>query len=95
MQKVKCYKGSQVIGVVDYVDNLDTWDGNNYTSGRPGRHIGINKTKSGEWYVCYGTQWQGEQSHAKIITEEEAKQLCIEHDHDQYSGIFGEDIPEV
>lgn len=94
---VQCYAdedGMDVIGLVPYTSNLDHWDGNNYTSGSTGCHIGIGKTKSGKWYVCYGTQWQGSQDTAYLISADRAKQLCLNHDPGMYEELFGEPVPE-
>jgi hypothetical protein len=93
--EVRCYDGEKVIGMVPYTDNLDYWDGNNYTCGSTGRHLGIGKTKDGRFYVCHGTQWQGERDYARIITETKAKELCLEHDPSEYVKIFGEEPPEL
>lgn len=97
MSKVRCFdeEGGDVIGMVNYTANLDHWDGHNWTSGSTGRHIGVGKTKDGRFYVCHGTQWQGEQDYAVIITEDEAKKLTLRHDPDRYEEIFGEEVPEL
>ena len=93
--RVRCYDGEKVIGMVKYTDNLDHWDGNNNTCGSTGRHLGIGKTKDGRYYACHGTQWQGERDYARIITKDEAKELCLEHDPGEYARLFGEDAPEL
>lgn len=90
---VRCYENDKVIGLVAYTSNMDYWDGHNWTCGSSGRHLGIGKTKDGRYYVCYGTQWQGERDHAEIITKEEARQLCLEHNPDKYEVLFGEEPP--
>ena len=95
MSTIRCYKNGTVKGMVEYTSNLDHWDGHNYTSGSTGHHIGVSKTKSGEFYVCHGTQWQGERDYAEIITEEQAKELCLHHKPAQYLNLFGEELPEL
>lgn len=94
--KVTCFDRNNVaIGVVEYTDNLDHWNGNNWTSGRTGRHLGIGRTADGRFYVCYGTEWQGERNRAEIISENKAKELCLRHDSEMYEDLFGEDLPNL
>lgn len=95
MAKVRLFDGDEVIGLVQYTENLDHWDGRNSTSGRTGRHIGVGKLKDGRFYVCRGTQWQGERDFAEVITKEEAKVLCIEHNPEIYEDFFGEAPPDL
>ena len=91
---VRCFnEDREVIGMVEYTDNLDRWDGRNYTSGSTGRHLGIGKTKDGRFYACYGTQWQGEQDYAEIVSADRAKQLCLLHNPDIYEELFKESVP--
>jgi len=92
---VRCFENQEVIGMVEYTNNLDRWDGNNFTAGRTGRHLGIGKLKDGRFYACHGTQWQGERDSAEIITEVEAKKLCLLHKPDIYKEMFKEPIPEL
>lgn len=97
MSKVKCYSEDQtrVLGMVESNHNLDHWDGHNMTCGQTGRHLGIGKTKDGRFYLCYGTQWQGEEDYAKIVTEDEAKQAVLDNNADLYEDFFGEPVPEL
>lgn len=83
----------EAIGMVEYTANLDHWDGSNQTSGDTGRHLGIGRLKDGRFYVCHGTQWQGERDSANIIPEVDAKELCLRHNPDVYEEIFGEAVP--
>jgi hypothetical protein len=94
MAKVQLFEDDNCIGMVDYTDNLDRWDGHNMTSGSSGRHLGIGRCKKG-WYVCNGTQWQGERDNAQLISEEEAKQLCLNHNPEKYQDLFGEKPPDL
>ncbi|BCO08783.1 hypothetical protein GF1_11590 [Desulfolithobacter dissulfuricans] len=93
--KVTCYENGKAIGMVKYTDNLDHWDGSNWTCGSPGRHLGIGRTKDGRYYLCHGTQWQGERDHAEIVSEEEARETVLHHNPDVYEEIFNEAIPEL
>ncbi len=93
MGKVRLFDDDEVIGLVEYTDNLDRWDGSNHTCGSPGRHLGIGRLRDGRYYVCHGTNWQGEKDFAEVITEEEAKKLCLKHNPDVYEELFGEEPP--
>ena len=93
--KVRCYDGGKVIGLVPYTSNLDHWDGHNWTCGSMGRHLGIGKTKDGRYYLCHGSQWEGERDYAEIVDEETAKAAVLEHNPDIYEEIFGEAPPEL
>ena len=92
---VRLYDGDNVVGVVDYTDNLDHWDGSNWTAGGTGIHLGIGKTKDGRYYLCHGTQWQGEQDRAEIVDIEVAKKTVLEHDPDEYESMFGTPVPDL
>lgn len=91
--KVRLFENGSVTGMVSYTDNLDHWDGRNRTCGETGRHLGIGKLKDGRYFVCYGTQWQGERDYAEIIDEASAKELCLKHNSEVYAEIFGEEPP--
>jgi hypothetical protein len=91
---VPLHDGERVIGRVYYRDNLDHWDGHNYTCGSTGRHLGIGKTKSGKFFLVHGTQWQGERDYAEVVSEAEAKdQVMRVGDNKLYRELFGEPIP--
>lgn len=78
MAKVNVYKDGEVIARVQYNDNLDFWDGRNWTCGSMGRHLGLTRLrKSGQYVLIHGTDFQGEQDHAEIVTDEEAYQAII------------------
>ena len=62
----------EVVGRVKYTQNLDYWDGRNWTSGSTGRHKGLAKLKDGRYVLIHGTQWQGERDWAEIISEKRA-----------------------
>lgn len=74
--KVPVYNGEECVARVEYNNNLDFWDGSNWTCGSLGRHKGITRLKKTKQFVLiHGTQWQGERNHAEIISDEEA--LCL------------------
>ena len=82
MAKVNVYdKNGDAIGRVEYSTNLDVWDGSNWTAGSTGRHLGITKLKNpadGKQFVLiYGTQWQGEQDRAELVSDSEARQAVL------------------
>lgn len=94
--KVPLYHNDKCIGRVSYTDNLDYWDGNNYTCGSTGRHLGVGKTRSGQFFLCHGTQWQGEKASAEIVTEAEAKEAVMRQSNDKlYCELFGENLPDL
>lgn len=87
---VTLFDGDNAIGVVDYTDNLDHWDGRNTTCGETGRHLGLDELKDGRYYLCHGTQWEGEKDYAEVIDEDEAKAIALKHSVSVYRGLFGE-----
>jgi len=93
MRTVALFDGEKAIGVAEYADNLDRWDGHNWTCGSTGRHLGIGKLKDGRFYLCRGTQWEGEEDRAVVVTEEEAREAVLRHNPDIHEDIFGEPAP--
>ena len=84
MSKVSVFDGEKIVGQVEYNSNLDHWDGNNWTGGGTGVHLGITQLKKSKKYVLiYGTQWQGEKDRAEVVTPEEALQAILKHDQDE------------
>jgi putative transposon-encoded protein len=72
MTKVPVYEDGEVIARVEYNSNLDFWDGRNMTSGSLGRHLGFTKLKkSGKYVLINGTNWEGEQPSAEVVTMDE------------------------
>jgi hypothetical protein len=67
----------EVIARVRYNQNLDFWDGRNFTCGSTGRHKGLTKLKDGRYVLIHGTQWQGEKDWAEIISPEQALQEIL------------------
>jgi len=63
----------KIVALVDRNANLDVWDGNNFTSGEIGKHLGITYLRSAMKYVLiHSTQWQGEKDWAEIISDDRA-----------------------
>jgi len=78
MGKVPVYKDNEIVARVKYNDNLDFWDGNNFTCGSTGNHKGLTKLKkSGEYVLIHGTQWEGRRDWAEVISPEEALQEIL------------------
>lgn len=67
----------RIIATVEYDNNLDFWDGNNYTCGSTGRHKGLTKLENGQYVLINGTDWQGERDSASIISAEDAVQEIL------------------
>jgi hypothetical protein len=67
----------KVIARVRYNQNLDYWDGRDWSCGSPGRHKGLTKLKDGRYVLIYGTQWQDEKDYGIIISAEQALQEIL------------------
>ena len=79
MGKVNVYDGNgDIIARVAYNNNLDYWDGSNWTSGSTGRHLGLTKLQDGSYVLIYGTDWQGERDHAEIVSADQALQKILQ-----------------
>lgn len=81
----------EVIGEVEYNDNLDFWDGHNNTCGSTGRHKGLTQLESGEYVLIHGSQWESERDRAEIISPAQAIGEIIRSGNDN---LF-EDFPEL
>ncbi|QZT33672.1 hypothetical protein HUR95_15820 [Caldalkalibacillus thermarum TA2.A1] len=77
MRKVNVFEGGVVVARVNYNDNLDFWDGRNWSCGSVGRHKGLTRLKDGRFVLIHGTDWQGERDYAEIITAEQALQEIL------------------
>jgi hypothetical protein len=75
--RVNVYKDGDVIARVRYNQNLDYWDGRNWTNGGVGRHKGLTKLQDGRYVLIHGTNWQGEKDWAEIISPEQALQEIL------------------
>jgi len=71
------FLNGEVIARVRYNQNLDYWDGGNWTNGGTGRHKGITKLKDGRYVIIMGTDWQGERDYAYVVDAEEALQEIL------------------
>jgi hypothetical protein len=73
-------ENGEIIGDVEYNNLLDYWDGRNWTNGGTGKHLGFGQFK-GQFYLIYGTQWQGEQNRAEIVSAETIVKEAINSDN--------------
>lgn len=67
----------EVIARVRYNQDLDYWDGRNWTNGGTGMHKGITKLKDGRYVIIIGSQWQGARDYGYIVSPEEALQEIL------------------
>ena len=54
--KVNVLEDGVVIARVEYNNNLDFWDGHNWTCGSTGRHLGLTQLRDGRFVLIHGTQ---------------------------------------
>lgn len=76
----------ETVARVDYNSNLDKWNGSNFQNGGTGRHLGITRLRKvidGMTFVLiHGTQWQGEEDTAELVSDETAKQAILDGDNE-------------
>jgi hypothetical protein len=83
---VKLYNelNGEIIGDVEYNENLDSWDGRNYSNGGVGMHKGFGYLEEeDQFYIIIGSQWQGSQDYAYICSEEELIREMIDSDNSE------------
>lgn len=66
------HETGEIVAMVEYNNNLDFWDGSNWTSGPTGRHKGLTQLENGEYVLIFGTNWQGEKDEAILIDKNRA-----------------------
>jgi hypothetical protein len=84
-------ENEEIVGEVEYNDNLDHWDGRNHTCGSTGRHKGLTQISDGQFVLIHGTQWQNERDTAEVITPRQAVKEIIASGNDN---LF-EEFPEL
>lgn len=84
-------ESGEIIAEVEYNNNLDYWDGSNYTCGSTGLHKGLTRLADGSYVLINGSQWQGSRDTAHIISKEEA---CQEILHSGNTDLFN-NFPEL
>ena len=84
MSKVNVYtENGGIIARVEFNTNLDYWDGSNWTCGSTGRHLGLTKLKDGRYVLIHGTEWQGEENTAEVVSAEDALQAVLSSGNDE------------
>jgi hypothetical protein len=66
-----------VVARVKYNNNLDFWNGQNWSSGSTGRHLGLTRLKDGRFVLIYGSDWQGERDYGILVSKKRAIQEII------------------
>ena len=84
-------ENDEIVGEVEYDNNLDYWDGRNYTCGSTGRHKGLAQMSDGQFVLINGSQWQKEKNTAKIISKRQAVQEVLKSGN---TNLF-DDFPEL
>ena len=86
MDKVNVYEedGYTIIAKVEYNQNLDVWDGQNYQNGGVGKHKGITKLSDGRYVLIYGSQWQNERDYAEVISKTDALQEILRAEKEEF-----------
>ena len=76
--RVPVYDGNgNVVGRVRYNQQLDYWDGRNWSSGEVGKHLGITRLKDGRYVLIHGSQWEGERATAEVVSDQEALEAIL------------------
>ena len=94
MELVPLYEKTEIIGVVNFTNNLDKKHKHSFYT-TLGHHLGIGVTKDNKYYVCYGSEFENEPDYAKVITKNYAARLIIQNNpnEDLYLKIIGEPMP--
>lgn len=82
---VNVLKDGEIIGVVEYNNNLDIWNGSNWQNGGTGKHLGITVIENDEercYVLIHGSDWDGEFDYGEIISSDEAFQLIMRYNTD-------------
>lgn len=70
-------RSGEIIADVDYNNNLDRWNGQNWQSGGTGKHRGLTRLEDGRFVLIHGSDWQGVESYAELISKEDALQEIL------------------
>ena len=94
--KISVYDGRQVVARVKYNENLDHWDGHNWTCGGLGLHEGITRLKDGRFVIIRGSQHEGDRDYAEIVSNDMALQAVLRaKDEKLLQKYFSEKIAEL
>lgn len=94
MVKVYDSKTGKCVGNAVYTQNLDYWDGSNWSNGGVGRHKGLTKL-DGRFVLIYGNDTQRHRDYGEIISEERAIQEIINAGKFEYLDELGLKAPEL
>ena len=78
----------KIVARVKYNEDLDHWDGSNFTSGNVGMHKGIAQLRDGRFAIIIGSQWIGESPYAYLVTPSEALQEILESRNEELLEVF-------
>lgn len=67
----------RIIALVEYNDNLDFFDGNEWSCGQYGRHKGLTRLEDGRYVLIQFSDMLDERDHADIISPEQALQEIL------------------
>lgn len=85
--RVNVYEGEEyqerIISRVRHNQDLDYWDGNNWTNGGTGMHKGITKLADGRYVIIIGSQWQGARDYGYVVDAQEALQEILKSGNEQ------------
>ena len=70
-------ENGKIIADVDYNNNLDVWNGQNWQSGGTGKHKGLTRLEDGRFVLIHGSDWQGVENYAEVISSEKALQEIL------------------
>ena len=71
----RCY--GDVVARVNYNNDLDYWDGRNWSNGGVGMHKGVTVLRDGGFVIIIGSQWQGSRDYGYIVDADEALQEVL------------------
>ena len=66
-----------------YTNNLDFWDGHNWSNGSPGTHLGITKLRNNQYVLVHGTDWEGQRDYGEIVSSKEALDAILRTQHEE------------
>lgn len=70
-------EGGEIIADVNYINNLDVWNGQNWQSGGTGKHRGLTQLEDGRFVLIFGSDWQGVEDYAELISKDRALQEIL------------------
>lgn len=75
--------GGPFVARVRYNENLDHWDGSNWSNGGVGQHLGITRLrKSGKMVIIYGSNRQNSINCGITVTDDVATSMILSNNAD-------------